>query len=173
MYTSVTILRLFKRLVDQHKALSNYTSVAMDDYVTSGLPLQRPLFLMYPGDKKTFDIKYQYMYGADILVAPVIHPNVVKKDVYLPNDKWIYLWNKTDMNPGMVTVNAPIGLPPVFVRKDSSFRDDILSLADYKYIPFDPSPPNNVSNDSSFVDILSSVILVAFCTLFALRSKGL
>lgn len=113
------------------------------------------------------------MYGADILVAPVIHPNVVKKDVYLPNDKWIYLWNKTDMNPGMVTVNAPIGLPPVFVRKDSSFRDDILSLADYKYIPFDPSPPNNVSNDSSIVDILSSVILVAFCTLFALRSTGL
>lgn len=173
MYSSVTILRLFKRLVDQHKALSNYTSVAMDDYVTSGLPLQRPLFLMYPGDQKTFDIKYQYMYGADILVAPVIHPNVVKKDVYLPNDKWIYLWNKTDMNPGMVTVNAPIGLPPVFVRKDSSFIDDILSLADYKYIPFDPSPPNNVSNDSSFVDILSSVILVAFCTLFALRSTGL
>ncbi|XP_061187126.1 sulfoquinovosidase-like [Saccostrea echinata] len=172
MYSSDIILRQFKRLVDMHKALSNYTSAAMDEYVSSGVAVQRPLFLMYPDDVKTYDLKYQYMFGSDILVAPVIQPNVQKQNVYLPNDKWIYLWNKTDVNPGAVTVNAPVGLPPVFVRKNSSFLNDILSLASYELIPFNPSKskPSQVSNNSPLTDFLSSVILVAFCTCVALRS---
>ncbi|XP_062587964.1 sulfoquinovosidase-like [Saccostrea cucullata] len=172
MYSSDIILRLFKRLVDMHNALSNYTSASMDEYVSSGVAVQRPLFLMYPNDVKTYDLKYQYMFGPDILVAPVIQPNVQKQSVYLPNDKWIYLWNKTDVNPGTLTVNAPVGLPPVFVRKNSSFLNDILSLASYKLIPFDPpkTNPSQVSNDSPLTNFLSSVTLVAFCTCVALRS---
>ena len=168
MYSSVEILRLFKRLVDLHKALSNYTSAAMDEYTATGLPVQRPVFLMYPNDMYTYDIKDQYMFGSDILVAPVIKPNVIKRDVFLPNDAWVYVWNKTEVKSGRITVNAPIGLPPVFVRNSSSFRDDVLSLASYKYIPFKPHPPKRVSHNSSMSDVTSSVLLVAFCIVIAL-----
>lgn len=113
------------------------------------------------------------MYGVDIFVVLVIYLNVVKKDVYFLNDKWIYLWNKIDMNLGMVIVNVFIGLFFVFVWKDSFFIDDILFLVDYKYILFDLSFFSNVLNDFFFVDILFFVILVVFCMLFVLRSKGL
>lgn len=113
------------------------------------------------------------MYGVDIFVVFVIYLNVVKKDVYFLNDKWIYLWNKIDMNLGMVIVNVFIGLFFVFVWKDSFFRDDILFLVDYKYILFDLFFFNNVLNDFFFVDILFFVILVVFCMLFVLRSIGL
>lgn len=173
MYSSVEILRLFKRLVDLHKALSNYTSAAMDEYSATGLPVQRPVFLMYPNDMYTYDIKDQYMFGSDILVAPVIKPNVIERDVFLPNDAWVYVWNKTEVKSGRITVNAPIGLPPVFVRNSSSFRDDVLSLASYKYIPFKPHPPKRVSHNSSISDVTSSVLLVAFCIVIALKSVRL
>lgn len=113
------------------------------------------------------------MYGVDIFVVLVIYLNVVKKDVYFLNDKWIYLWNKIDMNLGMVIVNVFIGLFFVFVWKDSFFIDDILFLVDYKYILFDLFFFSNVLNDFFFVDILFFVILVVFCMLFVLRSKGL
>lgn len=113
------------------------------------------------------------MYGVDIFVVFVIYLNVVKKDVYFLNDKWIYLWNKIDMNLGMVIVNVFIGLFFVFVWKDSFFIDDILFLVDYKYILFDLFFFSNVLNDFFFVDILFFVILVVFCMLFVLRSIGL
>lgn len=113
------------------------------------------------------------MYGVDIFVVLVIYLNVVKKDVYFLNDKWIYLWNKIDMNLGMVIINVFIGLFFVFVWKDSFFIDDILFLVDYKYILFDLFFFSNVLNDFFFVDILFFVILVVFCMLFVLRSKGL
>lgn len=113
------------------------------------------------------------MYGVDIFVVLVIYLNVVKKDVYFLNDKWIYLWNKIDMNLGMVIVNVFIGLFFVFVWKDSFFIDDILFLVDYKYILFDLFFFSNVLNDFFFVDILFFVILVVFCMLFVLRSIGL
>lgn len=110
------------------------------------------------------------MYGVDIFVVFVIYLNVVKKDVYFLNDKWIYLWNKIDMNLGMVIVNVFIGLFFVFVWKDSFFIDDILFLVDYKYILFDLFFFSNFLNDFFFVDILFFVILVVFCMLFVLRN---
>ena len=41
-----------------------------------GLALMRPLFVEFEEDLKTFDIQYQYMFGDDLLVAPVTDPNV-------------------------------------------------------------------------------------------------
>ena len=44
----------------------------------------RPLFLHYPDDPKAYEQYYEYMFGDDLLVAPVLEPGVDTWEVYLP-----------------------------------------------------------------------------------------
>ncbi|MDY7028296.1 MAG: hypothetical protein SVR04_08375, partial [Spirochaetota bacterium] len=46
-----------------------------------------------------------------------------KRRLYLPDDAWIHLWSGREMKPGYCTVEAPVGSPPVFYRRDSEFAD--------------------------------------------------
>ena len=167
MYSSSDVLKLFKRLVDIHNAIANYTIDVMTEYTTSGIPAQRPLFLMYSDDSAAYDIKYQYMYGPDLLVAPVIQPNVNTWKVYLPRgDNWVYLWNNTDTNEGQIHVNAPLGLPPVFYRKSSPYADVFSKLKDFKLIviPTTMSPANGANGGIHY--LLNAKLLYLISLLF-------
>ncbi|KAK3103572.1 hypothetical protein FSP39_020217 [Pinctada imbricata] len=129
MYSSSGMLGVF------HNNLANYTKSVMNEYTTSGTPAQRPLFLMYPDDTETYKIKYQYMYGPDLLVAPVTRPGVTIWTLYLPKgEQWIYTWNNTVVNPGYVHVDAPLGLPPIFYRYNSSFASLFRTFQNYQPI---------------------------------------
>ena len=68
------------------------------------------------------------MYGEDLLVAPVYKKGVRRQKVYLPEDDWIHLWSGESFAPGWHTVDAPLGYPPVFYRKDSEFTSLFRSL---------------------------------------------
>ncbi len=57
-----------------------------------------------------------------MLVAPVVEAGAVRKEVYLPKDEWIHLWTGKQYKGGRVTVDAPIGYPPVFYLKSSKFE---------------------------------------------------
>lgn len=107
-------------------AMKNYTRHVVHTSSVSGLPAQRPLFLNYPSDRPSYDVKYQYMYGEDVLVAPVYLPDMESWDVYLPSDpeaSWIFLWEESTTSKGgeTVTVESPLGRPPVFYRNSSDF----------------------------------------------------
>jgi alpha-D-xyloside xylohydrolase len=64
--------------------------------VENGLPLLRALFVEYPDDPGAWLVDDQYLFGSDILVAPMLE-NTQSRDVYLPgNHKWIdYQTGKT------------------------------------------------------------------------------
>ena len=47
-------------------------------------------------------------------------------DVYLPDDLWVHLWTGEVFEGGLVSVEAPIGYPTVFYRKDSSLMPIVL-----------------------------------------------
>lgn len=87
----------------------------------TGMPLMRALFLEYPNDKETFKLNGQFLFGKELLVAPVVEQGAVTKDVYLPEGEWI------DFNDGLtkykgeqwITVDAPLTTIPVFVKKGS------------------------------------------------------
>lgn len=64
-----------------------YTQAALCS--EAGLPLLKPLLLNYPEDKNTWNIDDQYLFGNDLLVAPLMEQNLRKRDVYLPKGKWI------------------------------------------------------------------------------------
>ncbi len=111
----------FTRMVEIHVKLKPYLKFISDQYQKLGIPPFRACFLHYDNDPKLFDLKYQYLLGEDLLVAPVIKPNTTKWKVYLPEDEWIHIWSGKKNRGGMVIVEAPLGEPPVFYRESTSF----------------------------------------------------
>merc|ERR1711879_208485 len=81
-----------------------------------------------------------YMFGPDVLVAPVYLSNVTSQNVVLPpansGGTWMYAWSNTSYKGDqMVNISTPIGYPPVFYRSDSKFRDTFDKLKDVHEVP--------------------------------------
>jgi len=115
-----------------HALLAPYVAHLVAEAQASGLPAQRALFLHYPDDRETFTLQDQFLYGADVLVAPVIEAGAVMREVYLPGTSgtvWRHLWSGRDYAPGWHAVPAPIGSPPVFTRPGSGFAALFAGLA--------------------------------------------
>jgi len=105
--------------------LAPYRRAIVQTAVDNGLPMQRPLFLHFEDDPRTFSIQTQYMLGPDLLVAPVIAANIIDMEVYLPEPaEWTHLWTGQRFAGGQtITVSAPLGQPPVFIRDGSAFAE--------------------------------------------------
>lgn len=112
-----------------HALLAPYVAYLVAEAQASGLPAQRALFLHYPKDRETFTIQDQFLYGADLMVAPVIEAGAAMRKVYLPDETWRHVWSGTDYAPGWHDVPAPLGQPPVFFRPESPFAPLFASLA--------------------------------------------
>ncbi len=86
----------------------------------TGVPAVRGLVLEYPDDSHTWGdaVKYQFLLGKDLLVAPVYLSEAKRDSIYLPEGKWIDYWDGTVYN-GKTTLMeypAPLDKLPLFVR---------------------------------------------------------
>lgn len=87
----------------------------------TGTPIMRPLFFDYPGEQCLYTIGDQYMFGPDLMVAPVLEAGARTRDVHFPaGSRW------TDARNGEIyqggesqCVDAPLNSIPVFLRDDS------------------------------------------------------
>ena len=123
------LLACFARWSRVHAALAPYVRHLCDEAAEHGLPAQRPLFLHYPGDPALWTVQDQFLYGADMIVAPVIEQGAVARQVVLPGEQvWRHLWTGRVYHPGTHTIAAPLGQPPVFVRPTSDFWDVFAGL---------------------------------------------
>lgn len=125
--SSAEFLAHFARMSQVHARLAPYVRALSDEAVATGLPLQRPLFLHYD-DPAYYDVQDQYLYGADMLVAPVVEADRTERDVILPEGEWVHLWSGTHYTQGTHAIAAPYGQPPVFTRKDSPFAPLFTSV---------------------------------------------
>jgi sulfoquinovosidase len=124
------LLACFARWSRVHAHLAPYVRHLCDEAAAQGLPAQRPLFLHFPADPALWTVQDQYLYGADLLVAPVIEENAVEREVILPGDgTWRHVWSGADFAPGTHRVAAPIGQPPLFYRPDSAFAALFAGIA--------------------------------------------
>lgn len=124
------VLAHFARMTSVYVHLVPYLKGLVAEASTRGLPVQRPLFLHFEDDPHTYTIQEAYLYGPDLLVAPVWHPGKTEWSTYLPEGAdWVHVWSgKTFAGGQDVTVPAPFGEPPVFYRSESEFNELFANL---------------------------------------------
>jgi alpha-glucosidase len=92
-----------------------YTMV--EDASRTGVPVFRPLLLNYQQDSNALNIDDEFMIGSDLLIAPILKPDLTSRMVYLPKGRWIDYWTGRTIEGGsMVRREAPLDIVPVFVR---------------------------------------------------------
>jgi alpha-D-xyloside xylohydrolase len=84
----------------------------------TGVPIMRPLLLEFSHDERCWDVDDQFMFGPDLLVAPVLEQGADGRTVYLPaGAKWTDAWTGAGVPGGaVVTADAPLERIPVFLR---------------------------------------------------------
>ncbi|MCA1576226.1 MAG: glycoside hydrolase family 31 protein [Acidobacteria bacterium] len=108
----------------------------------TGVPLFRPLLLNYQTDANTYNLDDQFMIGEDLLVAPIVKPDVTRRLVYLPAGTWYDYWtNKKHMGGTMISVEAPLETVPMFVRAGAM----IPTVPPRNYVGEKPGDPITVN----------------------------
>ncbi|WP_062219636.1 alpha-glucosidase [Aureimonas sp. D3] len=125
------VLSHFARMTRLYVHLAPYLRSLSDEAVQRGLPVQRPLFLHFPDDRATYAIQDSYLYGRDLLVAPVWREGETSREVYLPEGAdWEHVWSGARYGGGAtIPVEAPLRRPPVFIRQGSAWADLFRGLA--------------------------------------------
>ncbi|MEV4135221.1 TIM-barrel domain-containing protein [Dactylosporangium sp. NPDC049742] len=93
----------------------------LHEQLRSGLPLLRPLLVEFPSDAAAWDVDDAFLFGRDLLVAPVLYPGARDREVYLPaGARWTHTDTGTTFPGGRtVTVDAPLARIPLFLRDDA------------------------------------------------------
>jgi alpha-D-xyloside xylohydrolase len=79
----------FRRADELRYRLMPYIYAQAKDASSRGLPMLRALFVEYPDDPGSWLVEDEYLFGSDILVAPLLESGSARRDVYLPPGSWI------------------------------------------------------------------------------------
>lgn len=83
-----------------------------------GLPIMRPLMLEYPNDPKTYQLNDQFMIGDNVMIAPIMSPEVTDRAVYFPEGQWIdYFSGETYEGKQVHLIYAELEKLPLFIRR--------------------------------------------------------
>lgn len=118
-----------RELIARHHELAPYSRSLFIESKKTGMPMLRPLFLAYPEDQAAKNIWDEYLFGPELLVAPILSENKIEREVYLPAGEWLTLTGEKKILKGGVTLNvpAPLGTIPVFAKAPSVvFEGDIV-----------------------------------------------
>lgn len=110
--------QIMRAYLDVRKKLVPYIQGQLRITRENGTPLMRPLVYDFPEDKNVADLSDEYMFGTDILAAPVMEYGRRSREVYLPaGSKWKEeITGKTFEGGCTVQAAAPLEKIPVFYR---------------------------------------------------------
>jgi len=131
----------WRKMTKLRTQLFPYTWQAANEYQQSGLPMMRHLGLAYPDAPESWGdgpnaaaARFEFMFGPDVLVAPVVDMGTTSRDVWLPPGQWVNFWDAFTFDPAsgeyrpntdgqhvidgnrVVHVNAPLDTIPLFVK---------------------------------------------------------
>lgn len=112
---------ILKKLLVLRERLRPYIMAQMKEAHEKGTPPMRPLFYDFPDDKISWDIEDEFMFGPDILVAPVDQEGARSRFVYLPKDAiWIEVsTGRIHQGGQFIECSAPLDTIPVFLRNEA------------------------------------------------------
>jgi sulfoquinovosidase len=82
----------WRRYAKLRTQLYPYIQAAAAAYRRNGMPIMRALMLRYPEDPRAADREDEFMFGPDLLAAPVLEPAARRRTLYLPSGRWVDLW---------------------------------------------------------------------------------
>lgn len=118
---------ILKEYLFIRERLRPYIRECMSAASKTGAPVMRPMFFDFPEDQTCWQVEDQYMFGPDLLVAPVMEIGLRSRKVYLPDGlTWTEASTGKEYQGGQtVEVEAPLHIIPVFVREGKHY--DIYS----------------------------------------------
>ena len=124
-------LDTYRKFAVLHMSLFPYRYAAAQQAAATGMPILRALALEYQDDDKARNRRDEYLFGPDLLVAPVVDENT-SRPVYLPAGDWVNLFTG-DAVSGPVTVIAQASADtiPVYARKGTilpKIPEDVMTL---------------------------------------------
>jgi alpha-glucosidase (family GH31 glycosyl hydrolase) len=132
-YSDGETMEHFVRFAGIYAAWKPYRMELVKEASEKGLPVVRHPYIHYPNDPEVLNLRFQFMVGTGLMVAPVLDPGTDTVEIYLPAGNWIHLWTGDrygSPDRGVYeTVSAPIGEPAVFFKEDSvegtGFREEL------------------------------------------------
>lgn len=114
---------ILKSFIFMRERLRPYIRQCMRDAHEHGAPVMRPMFYDFPEDNTCWNLSDQYMFGPDILVAPVLEAKCEERTVYLPAGcKWTEAKTGIVYEGGQsVTARTPMDVIPLFVREGKDY----------------------------------------------------
>lgn len=112
---------IIRELLLMRERIKPYIVQEMKKAHERGTPLMRPLFFDFPKDPTSYEIEDEYLFGSDILVAPVVYQGQTKRRVYLPEGaRWEDAQSgRTYQGGEWVEVDTPLEVVPVFLRDEA------------------------------------------------------
>ena len=112
---------IIRKLIDLREKLRPYIHEQMDITSKTGMPIMRPTFYAFPDDPECYTLDDQYMFGSDILFAPIMERGQTSRDVYLPEGRWVLTQDGTEYQGGRtVNVHADLDQFIAFVPVNSA-----------------------------------------------------
>jgi sulfoquinovosidase len=111
-------VQIYRRLSEEHVRLLPYLYTLADEAAQTGTPVVRHPALLWPACADLYAVEDAWMLGEALYAAPVVRQGLTQRDVILPPGSW---WNLNAgcavEGPGKITVESPLGRPPLFLRR--------------------------------------------------------
>ena len=114
------VYEILKDYLFLREKMKPYIETIMRQAHEKGTPVMRPLFYDFPEDEKAWETEDAYMFGPDVLVAPVMYAGQTTRSVYLPAGAvWTNYWTGDKLEGGQtVSVEAPLEQIPLFMKDE-------------------------------------------------------
>ncbi len=127
------VMAEFRRIDELKYKLMPYIYAQAKDCSERGLPMLRALFIEYPDDPGSWLVDNEYLFGSDLLVAPLLE-NETGRNVYLPPGKWIDYqagkvygggWSRIQVGdfPAAILVRDGAVIPQIKLAQSTAFMD--------------------------------------------------
>jgi alpha-glucosidase/alpha-D-xyloside xylohydrolase len=116
-YHNAAVEPICKKYLELRYRMMPYLYSAVRECTQSGMPVMRSLWLHYPNDAAAVARGDEYLWGRDILVAPVVEKGAVERKLYLPQGTWYDFWT-SEKHDGGAEITRPVDLEtiPLYVR---------------------------------------------------------